>query len=54
MVVAADPANRIDYWDQRLATQPASGQLVAMFWTFDREANADLPIHICWGTPYGP
>ena len=24
-----------------------------MFWTFDREANADVPIHIAWGSPDG-
>ena len=53
VVVAADPANRTYYWDQRLATHPASGEIVAMFWTFDREANADLPIHIAWGSPDG-
>ena len=52
-VVAADPSNRIYYWDQRLATHPVTGQIVAMFWTFDRDANADLPIHIAWGTPDG-
>jgi hypothetical protein len=53
VVVASDPANRIYYWDQRLATHPLTGQLVAMFWTFDRDANADLPIHIAWGSADG-
>jgi len=53
VVVAADPANRLYFWDQRLATHPTDGRLVAMFWTYDREAGADVPVHIAWGTPDG-
>jgi hypothetical protein len=52
-VVAADPDNRLYFWDQRLAAHPATRQLVAMFWTFDRVHNHDLPIHIAWGSPDG-
>jgi hypothetical protein len=52
-VVAADPANRIYFWDQRLTVRPGSGRLLAMFWTFDREANHDVAIHVAWGTPDG-
>src|SRR5262249_11401957 len=53
VVVAADPTNRRYFWDQRLAQHPETGRLVAMFWTFDREAGHDLPIHIAWGSPDG-
>ncbi len=52
-IVAADPDNRIYYWDQRLAQHPDTGQIVAMFWTFDRVANNDIQIHIAWGSPDG-
>jgi hypothetical protein len=51
--VAADPDNKRFFWDQRLAQHPDTGELVAMFWTFDREAGCDLPNHISWGTPDG-
>jgi hypothetical protein len=52
-VVATDPDNRLYYWDQRLAVHPRTGQLVAMFWTFNRAGNHDVPIHIAWGTADG-
>ena len=52
-VVAADATNCLYYWDQRLAVHPDSGRLVAMFCTFDHEANHDVPIHIAWGSPDG-
>jgi hypothetical protein len=52
-VVAADPSNRLYFWDQRLAVHPETGQLVAMFWTFDRAENHDVQIHIAWGSPDG-
>jgi hypothetical protein len=52
-VVAADPSNRLYYWDQRLAVHPDTGQLVAMFWTFDREENRDVAIHVAWGSADG-
>jgi hypothetical protein len=52
-IVAADPTNRRYFWDQRLARHPDTGQLVAMFWTFDREANHDVPIHIAWASADG-
>jgi hypothetical protein len=53
VVVAADPRNETWFWDQRFATHPATGELVAMFWTFDRVNGRDLPIHIAWGSPDG-
>jgi hypothetical protein len=52
-LVAADPSNRLYFWDQRLAVHPGTGQLVAMFWTFDREKNHDVAIHIAWGSADG-
>jgi len=52
-VVAADPSNRLYFWDQRLAVHPVTGQLVAMFWTFDHHANRDVAVHIAWGSPDG-
>ena len=53
VIVAADPRNETFFWDQRLATHPDTGELVAMFWTFDRVAGRDLAIHIAWGSPDG-
>ena len=52
-IVAHDPTGRVLYWDQRVAVAPADGRLVAMFWSHDRDAGQDLPIHIAWGTPDG-
>jgi hypothetical protein len=54
VVVAADPENRLYFWDQRLTTlPPPDGRHVAMFWTFDRVEGHDVPIHIAWGSPDG-
>lgn len=53
VIVAHDPRNRLLYWDQRLCVHPDDGRLVAMFWTHDRQAQQDVPIHISWGTPDG-
>ena len=47
-IVAADPDERVFYWDQRIAIHPATGELVAMFWTHNRETGADLDNHIAW------
>jgi hypothetical protein len=52
-IVAHDPAGRVLYWDQRLAVDPASGRLIAMFWSHDRQAKHDLDVHIAWGAPDG-
>ncbi len=52
-IVAHDPAGRILYWDQRLSVDPETGELIAMFWTHDREAGRDLDIHIATGSPDG-
>jgi len=52
-IVAHDPHGRVLYWDQRLTVEPFSGELIAMFWTYDRRAQRDLDIHIAWGAPDG-
>ena len=52
-IVAHDPDGRVLYWDQRLSVEPESGRLIAMFWTHDRQAGRDLPIHVATGSPDG-
>lgn len=47
-IVAADPSGRVFFWDQRMAVHPETGELVAMFWTHDRELATDIGNHICW------
>ncbi len=53
-IVAHDPSGRLLFWDQRLSADPATGALVGLFWTHDRVAAQDAPIHIArcdaWGT----
>ena len=51
LVVAHDPSGRVLYWDQRLSIHPLDGRLLALFWTHDRDAQEDQPIHIAWGSP---
>jgi hypothetical protein len=46
--VAHDPDGRVLYWDQRVCVAPDTGQLLAMFWTHDRQAGRDMDIHIAW------
>ena len=48
VAVAHDPANRLLFWDERLAVDPESGRLIGMFWTHDREAGQDRNAHIAW------
>ena len=43
--VAQDPENVVYYWDQRLCPGPASGEFVAMFWTYDRADRRDRRVH---------
>jgi len=52
-VVAEDPESRTFYWDQRIAAHPLTGELVAMFWTHNREAGSDIDNHIAWGSADG-
>ncbi|MBM3500353.1 MAG: exo-alpha-sialidase [Armatimonadetes bacterium] len=42
--VAADPAGRVFYWDQRPGVLPG-GRVLDLFWTFDRETAEYLNIH---------
>ena len=53
VTVAQHPDNRLAHWDQRLAIHPATGQLVAMFWTHDFTAGVDSDVHIAWGSADG-
>ena len=41
--------SQIFYYDQRQQCCPQSGQLVAMFWTYDINAEADIEMHMAWG-----
>jgi hypothetical protein len=52
-IVAHDRQNRLLFWDQRLCVNPDDGHLIGMFWTHDRRAQQDAPIHIAWGSPDG-
>lgn len=51
--VARDSGNVLAYWDQRLAVHPATGGLVAMFWTHDFSAGTDVDVHVAWGSADG-
>ncbi len=53
VTVAADPEQQLCYWDQRIGLHPATGLVVAMFWTHDRVAGCDSVNHIAWGRPNG-
>jgi hypothetical protein len=50
--VHADPDRAVFCWDQRLALLPG-GDVLALFWTFDRRANAYLNIHARRSTDAG-
>ena len=52
-IVAHDPTGRLLFWDQRLTVAPNDGQLFAIFWTHDRVAQEDMPMHMAWGSPDG-
>ncbi|MAE64715.1 MAG: hypothetical protein CMJ18_10655 [Phycisphaeraceae bacterium] len=47
--VTRHPQDRVFYWDQRQALCPRTGRAVGFFWTWDRGAKKDLPIHAAWG-----
>ena len=53
IVVAHDPSNDLLFWDERLAVDPATRKIVALFWTHDRQAEQDRNIHMAWGSPEG-
>lgn len=52
-IVAHDNDNRLLFWDQRLTVSPDDGRLFAIFWTHDREAQKDVPMHMAWGSADG-
>lgn len=53
LIVAESPDSKTFYWDQRIAAHPHTGELVAMFWTHDRDAATDIDNHITWGSATG-
>jgi len=53
LVVATDPANRLLFWDNRLSVNPATGDMIGMFWTHNREAQQDVDAHVAWGSADG-
>ena len=52
-IVVHDPTGRLLFWDQRLSVSPDDGRLIALFWTHDRQAQQDVPMHVAWGSPDG-
>lgn len=51
--MASDPAGRYYYWDNHVTLDPATGRLLAAFWTHDSKEGMDAPIHLAWGDPTG-
>jgi hypothetical protein len=52
-VTAHDPKSNRFFWDQRLAVDPETGKLIALFWTHDRAAQQDVNVHVAWGSTSG-
>lgn len=48
-LVAQDPRQQVYYWDQRLCVGREPGEYLALFWTHDRAAKRDLPVHFVSG-----
>lgn len=46
LLVAQHPEHRVYYWDQRLCTGAAPGELTALFWTHDLAGQRDLNVHL--------
>jgi len=53
IVTAHDPKERLFFYDQRLAVDPRTGQLIGCFWTYDRSSGQDVNVHVAWGSPDG-
>lgn len=47
--VARHPDDRLFYWDQRHDVCPRTGRPIGFFWSYDRQAEQDVPIHAAWG-----
>ena len=52
-IVAHDDDNRLLFWDQRLTVAPGDGRLFGLFWTHDRVAQKDMPMHSAWSAADG-
>jgi hypothetical protein len=53
VTIATDKDQKVFYWDERLAYSPVHQRPVALFWTYDRAAEKDMPIHIAWSSDDG-
>ncbi|HPO52731.1 MAG TPA: sialidase family protein [bacterium] len=51
VTVARHPENELYYWDQRNAYDTATGNIITMFWTYNRMQEKDIDIHISFGNP---
>ena len=49
--VARHSEDKLFYWDQRQALCPKTGLVASMFWTYDRQKEEDVDIHMAWGNP---
>jgi hypothetical protein len=47
--VAADPAQQVYYWDQRLCIGREPGEYFGLFWTHDRAEKRDRRVHFVHG-----
>lgn len=53
ITVARHPENRIFYLYQRNVYDSESGEIISMFWTYDRKNEKDIDIHIAYGKTDG-
>jgi len=53
ITMASEPEQRLMFWDNRIAKDPDTGELVVMYWTYDQNAGKDVNIHINFGEPDG-
>lgn len=47
--VARHPENKYFYWDQRQVFCEKSKRIASMFWTYERQKEEDVDIHMAWG-----
>jgi len=53
VVTAHDPSANVFFWDERVAVDPVSGRMIAMFWSHDQAAQQDINVHVGWGSSSG-
>jgi hypothetical protein len=53
VIMGSHPQQQRFYWDNRLAKDPRTGRLVAMYWTHDPTAGLDVDITIQWSDSEG-